>query len=323
MPTDSKSALVTRVAELYFERELSQKDIADMLELSRPMVSRLLTEAKETGVVTISINRPLEKREDLAKQLLQRFTLKEAIVVPSGDAETSRKNVGAATAELLSTVLRNDDIIGVSWGRDLYHAVHSLAKLELKNIQVAQLAGGLGEGDVASDGPEIARLFGEKLNASVRYLYAPTVVQTAQTKTTLIEQAQLAQTITLASQLDVALTSIGSLDDNASSLGNAGYLSDAERKSYLQLGGNAHLLGYILDEQGNYLNHDYNDRVVAAPLKYLKRAKWSIGVATQPQKATALLSALKGGHFNTVVLSDAVATDLLKLEPEAKITHAI
>ncbi len=312
----AKTALITRVAELYYERELSQKDIADMLELSRPMVSRLLTEAKEAGIVTISINRPLEKREDLAKQVLNRFRLKEVIVVPSSDAETSRKNVGVATAELLTTILRNDDIIGVSWGRDLYHAITNLAKLELENIQVAQLAGGLGEGDAASDGPEIARLLGEKLSAQVRYLYAPTVVQTADTKKQLIEQAQLAQTITLASQIDVALTGIGAIDDLSSSLGKAGYVNEKDRKALKKQGVEAHLLGYMLGAKGERLKHNYNDRVVAAPLKYLKRAKWSIGIASSTEKAAAVLAALQGNYFNTLVLSEDVAAQVLNAKTQ-------
>lgn len=324
MPTPSKVALITRVAELYYERELSQKDIADMLSLSRPMVSRLIAEAKETGVVSIHIRRPVEKREDLATQLLERFNLKEAIVVRSGklaaheDApasnhEISRKNAGAAAAELLSTILRDDDVVGVSWGRDLYDAVQSLPQLELHNTQVVQLAGGLGEGNVASDAPEIARLFGEKLGASVRYLHAPTVVQTSATKTTLLEQAQLAQTITLASQLDIALTGIGALNDSSSSLSKAGYLTSQDQTAFQKLQGRAHLLGYILNDAGDCLKHDYNNRVVAAPLKYLKRARWSIGIATLPQKAAAILATLKGSYFNTLVLSDDVAVATLEL----------
>ncbi len=316
---DKKTALLTRIAELYFERELSQKEIADMLELSRPMVSRLIAEARETGIVTIKINRPIEKREDLAQSLLKAFDLKEAIVVSGRGVETARKNLGVATAELLATILRDDDIVGVSWGRDLYHAVNSLQNLNLKNCQVTQLAGGLGEGDAFSDGPEIARVFGEKLNASVRYLYAPTVVQSSETKSELLSQTQIAQTITLASQLDVALTGIGSLEDTGSSLSKAGYLSEKNRKAFLKQNGEAHLLGYVLDNNGKMLDHAHNQHVVAIPMKYLKRAKWSIGIAASQEKAKAIKAALYAGYFNTVVLSEAVAEDILQLTVESKL----
>jgi len=319
---DKKTALLTRIAELYFERELSQKEIADMLELSRPMVSRLIAEARDTGIVTIKINRPIEKREDLAQSLIKAFHLKEAIVVSGHESETAKKNLGVATAELLATILRDDDIVGVSWGRDLYHAVNSLQNLNLKGCQVTQLAGGLGEGDAFSDGPELARVFGEKLNATVRYLYAPTVVQSRETKDELLSQTQLAQTITLASQLDIALTGIGSLEDLGSSLSKAGYISEKDRKSFLKQGGQAHLLGYVLDSVGNVLDHTHNQQVVAIPIKYLQRAKWAIGIAASIEKAKAIKAALQAGHFNTVVLSEAVAEKVLELTDESKL-HAV
>lgn len=322
---DKKTALLTRIAELYFERELSQKEIADMLELSRPMVSRLIAEARENGIVSIKINRPIEKREDLAKGLLQAFDLKEAIVVSGRDADTignintASKNLGVATAELLATILRDDSIVGVSWGRDLYQAVNSLQELSLKGCQVTQLAGGLGEGDAFSDGPEIARVFGQKLNAPVRYLYAPTVVQSRETKNELLSQTQLAQTITLASQLDVALTGIGSLGDKGSSLSKAGYISEKSRKAFIKQGGQAHLLGYVLDTEGSLIKHPHNEQVVAIPIKYLQRAKWAIGIASSSEKAKAIKAALHAGHFNTVVLSEAVAEEVLKLINQPKL----
>lgn len=310
---DKKTALLTRIAELYFERELSQKEIADMLELSRPMVSRLIAEARENGIVSIKINRPIEKREDLAKGLLDAFDLKEAIVVSGSEVDTASKNLGVATAELLATILRDDSIVGVSWGRDLYQAVNSLQALSLKGCQVTQLAGGLGEGDAFSDGPEIARVFGQKLNAPVRYLYAPTVVQSRETKTELLSQTQLAQTITLASQVDVALTGIGSLEDKGSSLSKAGYISEKSRKAFIKQGGQAHLLGYVLDSEGVLLEDPHNEQVVAIPIQYLQRAKWAIGIASSSEKAKAIKAALQAGHFNTVVLSEDVAENVLKL----------
>ena len=312
MSDGTKTALLIKVAELYYERQLSQRNIADLLELSRPMVSRLLSEARETGIVTIHIHRPTEQREDLAGALRKRFGLKEAVVVSAGDTEAARKNVGTATADLLSSILQDGSIVGVSWGRDLYHAITAVPGLSRKDVQVVQLAGGLGEGDPASDGPELVRRLGENLGAKVRYLHAPTVVQTKETRDLLVGQAQLAQTLKLANKLDIALTGIGALDDVGSSLSRAGYLSSKDRKTYQALGGVAHLLGYLLDAEGALLDHDYNRRVVAAPLAYLKKAKWSIGVATAPSKAAAILATLRGGYFNTVVFSDAVAKAVLE-----------
>lgn len=311
MPGDSKISLLIRMAELYYERGLSQREISELLSLSRPMVSRLLSEARERGIVTVTIHRPVEKRADLSRALLDRFELREAVVVPGSDPETAQKNVGAAAAELLGSVVQNGFVVGVSWGRDLCQAVEALPRYHHGELQVVQLAGGLGEGDVTSDGPELARRLGEKLGGRVRYLHAPTAVQTSEMRRLLIEQPQIAQTIALSGRLDIALTGIGSLDDASSSLGRAGYLSQEERRAFRRRGGVAHLLGYLLDGEGNPLEHGFNQRIIAAPLDHLHRATWSLGIASAPIKSGAVLAALNGGHFNTVVLSEAVAQGVL------------
>ena len=46
------------VARLYYEEDRNQSEIAGMFGISRPMVSKLLKEAKELGVVTIRIAVP-------------------------------------------------------------------------------------------------------------------------------------------------------------------------------------------------------------------------------------------------------------------------
>ena len=47
--------LLTRVAYLYYERGLRQKEIADLLGFSRSKVSRLLAEARNCGVVEVRV----------------------------------------------------------------------------------------------------------------------------------------------------------------------------------------------------------------------------------------------------------------------------
>jgi deoxyribonucleoside regulator len=50
--------LMLRAARLYYEDCLIQQQIADELGVSRPTVSRLLTEAKRQGIVQITIIDP-------------------------------------------------------------------------------------------------------------------------------------------------------------------------------------------------------------------------------------------------------------------------
>jgi len=47
--------LLLKVSRLYYEREYTQQQISDRLNLSRPKVSRLLQQAEDVGVVKINI----------------------------------------------------------------------------------------------------------------------------------------------------------------------------------------------------------------------------------------------------------------------------
>ena len=47
------------VANLYYNSGLTQNQIADMMYTSRSKISRMLSEARELGIVEIRINEPL------------------------------------------------------------------------------------------------------------------------------------------------------------------------------------------------------------------------------------------------------------------------
>ena len=50
-----KRSLLVQVARLYYEQNYNQNEIAKIVNLSRPYISKLLLEAKETGIVQITI----------------------------------------------------------------------------------------------------------------------------------------------------------------------------------------------------------------------------------------------------------------------------
>lgn len=311
---DAKNFQMTKVAELYYERNLSQREIATMLDLSRSMVSRLLSEARETGIVTITIKRPVQKNDPLSELVRRQFGLREAIVIPTAAGyDDTLRQAGAAAAELLQNILADNTILGVSWGRTLYETLQALPVLPLTGVQVVQLSGGLGEGNPANDGPELALRFAEKLSGSCRYLHAPALVEDGNIRDQLLQQSQIRQTVERAAQAQILLTGIGSLADNLSSLNRAGYLSEAERQSCLAAGGVGHLLAHMIDIHGREIDHPFNRRVVSVPLSLLQQAGWSIGVAVAQQKAPAVLGAVRGGYFNTLILDESVAQDVLNL----------
>ena len=72
--------LIVKVAQLYYEQEMTQAQIARELGIYRTTISRLLKRGREQGIVTIAINYDYNENLWLEQQLKQKFALKEAVV---------------------------------------------------------------------------------------------------------------------------------------------------------------------------------------------------------------------------------------------------
>ena len=78
---EEKDKLSIEVAELYYQLNYSQQQIANQLEISRPTVSRLLQYAKDKGYVQIKVSDPFMDLESLEEKLSLKYQLKEVNVV--------------------------------------------------------------------------------------------------------------------------------------------------------------------------------------------------------------------------------------------------
>ncbi|MBK8047331.1 MAG: helix-turn-helix domain-containing protein [Anaerolineales bacterium] len=97
--------LVTRVARMYYEWDMKQSAIARQLGLSQPTVSRLLQQAKDEGIIRISVSVPQGLYTELEEQLVKKYRLRDAIVVDcsgEGDERFIERQIGAAAAYYLS-----------------------------------------------------------------------------------------------------------------------------------------------------------------------------------------------------------------------------
>ena len=77
------------VARRYYLDDQKQSDIAAELGISRPMVSRLLTEARQLGVVEITVHDPEVKAASLLERLRTGSSIKDGILVEDGAGDES------------------------------------------------------------------------------------------------------------------------------------------------------------------------------------------------------------------------------------------
>lgn len=155
-----KLSKVIEAAKLYYLLDYNQNEIAEKLGVSRPTVSRLLQQAKSEGIVQINIMDAYEDVENLARELEIRFNLKRAIVTPIPQFENHiiKNYLGEKAALYLDEIVKDQDIIGVTWGTTLYHIAVELRQKYVKDVKVVQLKGGVSHAETNTYASEILYL---------------------------------------------------------------------------------------------------------------------------------------------------------------------
>jgi deoxyribonucleoside regulator len=308
--------LLTQVASLYYEDDLTQVEIGRRFDISRATVSRLLREARETGVVEITVHYPWRTDPEVECDLLARFRLHQArVLVGRGQPyEEVLHGLGVVAARYLEGILTERTILGISWGTAVYNTAQAMRPGQRLPITVVQMIGAAGTDDSRIDGPDLARLLANVYGGEYRYLHAPLIVEEAHVQEMLLQEPRIRETLALARRADIALVGIGSLAPEVSSLLRAGYL-DREGLARLRAqGAVGDICARHYDAQGRVLDIELNRRIVGVGLEALHDIEQVIGVAGGEAKAEAILGALRGGHVDVLVTDDVAARKVLELD---------
>lgn len=309
----NRTELLVRISELYYQQQLSQQEISKITNISRPTISRLLEEAKDSGIVEIIVHSPIVKHAQLSNALRTQFQLRDAIVV-AGEYEYPKalKRCAEMATRLLSIILENNQTIGISWGRALDAFCEALPEMEFYNVNVVQMVGCLGTGNPRIDGLELALRISKKLYGTYSNIYAPVHVDSSLVYSYLTAEPQIEATLRKAAAADVVITGIGTLDDTDGTLFKSNCYPPSDREKLKRQGAVASILARWVDAQGREINLD--DRfVISAPLSAMKTPAWSIGINASAEKAASTLAVVRGGYVNTLVVDEPLAREMLRL----------
>jgi DNA-binding transcriptional regulator LsrR (DeoR family) len=309
---DESDDNVTSVARLYYLDGLGQQEIADMIGVSRSTVSRLLTAARDRGIVRISVD-PYDPRDAaLERRLCDRFHLRHAVVIRTlgRTAETVRRAVGYYAATAVAERFQPGQTIGLAGGRTLYELVHAFAADHAPTRpRVVQLMGNIDPTSSVIDPIELARMLASRFGGTVYTLNAPAFASDRRTRDVFIDHEHIRTVRKLFDALDLALVGIGSLDESA--FVERGVLTAADFAALRGAGAIGEICGRFYDRSGRECKTDYRDRVVSVELDELRRCPEVVGVTNGAQRAPAVFAALQGRLINSLVIDQQGAEALL------------
>ncbi|NHM31855.1 sugar-binding transcriptional regulator [Bacillus sp. C11] len=302
---------VIEAAKLYYLLDYNQNEIAKMLGVSRPTVSRFLQMAKSEGIVQISIMDPTEDTAKLERLLEEKFGLKKALVasIPQYEDHIIKNYLGEKAAVYLNEIVKDGDIIGVTWGTTLYHVAIELKQKFVKDVKVVQLKGGVSHAETNTYASEILYLFGKAFNTSPHYLPLPAIVDHAVVKQAMEADRHIRRILDLGRESNIAIFTIGPVKKD-SLLFQLGYFTDEDLES-LYPNAVGDICSRFFDKNGNICNESLNERTLGINLDDLKKKEKSILVAGGPNKLEGIYGALKGKFANVLVTDQFTAQFLL------------
>lgn len=318
-----KLRLLKRVAHLYYEKDMNQREIAKLLGVSRPQISRMLTEAKKKGIVKITILDMIDSYQDLEAHLKKYFKLKDAIVVPINNyiPDMIRQIVGKAGANYLNSIVKNNYKIGVSWGISIYEMVKALEPTEANGIEVFQLIGGLGQTAPVLQSFEFSKQLANKFNGTCHLLHAPGITSKKEIADSLKKDKEISRILELGKDVDIAIVGLDSLWRHRS-LVRVENLSEDDLHILEDKKAVGQACFRFYDSRGNICSQQLNDRVIGISLDELKRINTVIGVATSLDTVEAILGGLRSG-FLDVLISDEKTVEEIIVHEEDLISSSV
>ena len=305
--SQEKQKKLAYVARRYYLEDQRQSDIAKELGVSRPMVSRMLAEARELGVVEITVHDAGTRTANLLERLRLSTSIQGGMLVEDGaDEDATNQLLSQGAVELLRQLETRR--LGVGWGYLIGQLVTWLEKHPQPDSPVTDICPLVGNANIPAlnyQSNENVRLMAQQLGAAPHFLYLPALPEGLEEKQLLCSTEVYRQIHQQWEQLDTALVNIGNYPSSPDFASLVRYGSLLQQ--YHACG---RMLVYYFNEQGTVIQSD-QDFAIQVPLDTLRQCPRIIGVCSANTGAKALLGALRSGVFTHLVARSELVKSLL------------
>ncbi len=306
--------LLEKVAKLYYEDGLTQEKIAQKLRISRPKVSRLLSEALAQGVVKIIVNSLPNGFEDLERELEQKTGLLDSVVIKSSNPDDSLlvcEELGAVAAQYFERIVKDGDVVGFTWGNTLSVMADKISPIKFRQMLIVQMVGGMGDPSSDAHAGDIARRAAQILNAKLAVMPAPGIVETVEMSKAMLKNKHVSYALSLGAEVKVAFVGIGSFRKDALLMRNEDIITWQEVDPLIKRGVVGDIGLRFFDVDGQRIHSEIDQRIIGVDLEVISNLERVVGVAGGTQKYDAILGAVRGKYINALVTDEATARRLI------------
>lgn len=307
--SQDKRKRLAYVARRYYLEDQKQSDIARELGVSRPMVSRLLAEARALGVVEITVHDPETRTARLMERLRRMGSVQGGVLIDDGgDSDGANRLLSEGAVQLLWQL--GAQRLGVGWGYLIGQIVNWLEQNPQTDSPVTDICPLVGNASIPArnyQSNENIRLMAQQLGAAPHFLYLPALPESLEEKEVLCSTEVYRQIYRQWETLDTALVNIGDYPSNPdfASLVRYGSLLQEQRAC-------GRMLVYYFNEDGHVIQSE-QDFAIQIPVDVLRRCQNIIGVCSANTSAKAVRGALRSGLLTHIVARSDIIEAVFEL----------
>jgi deoxyribonucleoside regulator len=301
---------VIQVAWMYYHDGRNQQDIAEALGISRATVVNYLQEAREKGLIRLTLAAPAFTTHQLALALCDRFGLTAAYVIPDdgADAETAFQRVVKGAALWLPELLAPGDRLGVAWGRTVFELAEVIEPRPVPDLTVLQLMGSMATPYGFTSEACSTRL-AQRLHSRCLNLHAPAILSRAELAADLRQEPIIRAQLDQLATVNKILFSAGTATAD-SHIVSSGIATPADLDWHVAHGAVGVICGRFVDAAGCEVQGPMEARMIGVPLRHLVGLDMGILVAPGLDKLAATRAAIAGGYVTHLVTGTSVAEAL-------------
>lgn len=313
---DQTTALLGKVARLHYEHGLTHQEVAELLGLSRVKVTRLLAEARRTGVVDIIVHSDEHLFLELETRLVEQFGLQRAWVGPSLADDRAASSLGALGAQCLTTLITPDvRTVVVGFSTSVAQALAQMPTLQRQDVGFIPATGTPAGLANRGSGVKLTLGFADALGGHSYHLPAPLLASTPAIADVLRSEVAVRDVLDRAAGADLLIAGMGAMGADSRMLING--LSDDHLANLTAAGAVGDLCARFFDADGSAVPSEVDERLIGLTLDELTAIPNRVVIASGAGKVAALKAALTGGLVNTLVTDTGTAEALLHSDATA------
>lgn len=304
---DIQKKQMQEAAILYYEKKYTQSEIAQVMNLSRQTISKLLNDAVKENIVEIKIHNPQIDCKELEKAICDKFNVKNAVVCGASTADLPLCQLMTVkkAAEYIRTLIQSSNQkIAISWGRTVQSLISEFPDMNIAGNIVFPLFGATDQEQPYFQSNELARSLADKIGAKVKYAWFPYRPDNIDDCELFKKTSYYKKLYDLWCSIDIAIVGIG----NSEIIQTFGKVFGYNEKCSSVIGD---ISTHFFSKDGKFI--DLYENTLCASKENIKNAKQTIAIACGYDKADAIIGALRTGIIDTLITDEYTSRKMLTL----------